>query len=169
MISNKEISELYDASAGEVYVYIFSFVKSKEISEDILHDAFIRLLRHAGSEKLVNRNLRALLYTTARNLCIDYLRKEKRSRETILDENVKNNKEQPGEDMETRELQERIYSILDSIEPVARSIFVMKKELGLTYAEIASRLGISERTIKRKMQKITEKLVAELKKDNYLF
>jgi RNA polymerase sigma factor (sigma-70 family) len=168
MINNKEISEVYDDSAKELYIYIFSFLKSKEKSEDILHDAFIKLLSHADSKKIININLRAMLYTIARNLCIDYLRKEKRARETMLDENLKDTKDRIEDDLEKNELQEKIYSILDSIDSVSRSIFVMKKELDLTYIEIASRLEISERTVKRKMQKITEKLIDELKKNNYL-
>ncbi len=169
MIDNKRISELYDAHAKELLIYIYSFVRSQESAEDILHDTFIRLLIHAKNETITDINLRAMLYTIARNICIDHLRKKKHKGETPLDENIAAaSHELIINDLNAAELQDKINAFLQSCEPISRSVFIMKKELMLTYEEIAIRLGISERTVKRKMKKITGMLISELKKSDFL-
>ena len=167
MIDNKKISELYDTLAKELLIYIYSFVQSQESSEDILHDTFIRLLTHAKDDTITDKNLRAMLYTIARNICIDYLRKKKRGREIQLDENIEASDHELIDNLKAVELQEKINTFLERCDLLCRSIFIMKKELALTYEAIAIRLGISERTAKRKMKKITEKLITELKKCDF--
>jgi RNA polymerase sigma factor (sigma-70 family) len=168
MIDNKKISDLYDSLAKELIIYIYSFVRSRENAEDILHDAFIRLLIQVQNEKVTDINLRAMLYTISRNICIDHLRKNKRNEITLLDENLTASGREMIEDLSAAELQEKINSFLETSDPVSRSVFIMKKELMLTYEEIAKRLKISERTAKRKMKKVTENLISHLRKSDFL-
>jgi RNA polymerase sigma factor (sigma-70 family) len=168
MLDNKKISELYDAHAKELMIYIYSFVRSQETSEDILHDTFIRLLKHAKTDSIIDNNLRAMLYKIARNICIDHLRKKNRSKEIELDENIEAFGNELIEVINIKNLHDKIDSVLESCDPVSRSVFIMKKELMFTFESIAARLKISERTAKRKMRQITEKLVTELKKCDFL-
>ncbi|MFH0974309.1 MAG: RNA polymerase sigma factor [Spirochaetota bacterium] len=168
MLDNKKISELYDKFSRELMIYIYSFIRSQESSEDILHDTFIRLLSHAKDDSIVDSNLRAMLYTIARNLCIDYIRKKSRNSETQLDENIEVSGNKVIDDLNAKYLQEKINDFIQNADPVSRSIFIMKKELSLTYESIAERLGISERTVKRKMRQISENLLEELKRCNFL-
>jgi RNA polymerase sigma factor (sigma-70 family) len=168
MLDNNKISELYDAFARELLIYIYSFVRSQESSEDILHDTFIRLLKHAKDDSIADKNLRAMLYKIARNICIDHLRKTNRGQEIQLDENIEASDNEPIDVINAKHLQEKIDAILGSCDAVSRSVFIMKKELMLTYESIAERLGISERTAKRKVQQTTEKLITELKKCNFI-
>jgi len=167
MIDNKKISELYDSLARELLIFIFSFVKSQEISEDILHETFIRLLTHAKNDSINDKNLRALLYTISRNLCIDYIRKKKREHVMPLDENIKAPDREAADAFEAVELKTKIEDTLGKCDPVSRSIFIMKRELELTYDEIAIRMNISKRTAIRKMQKISAVLAEELKKYDF--
>lgn len=167
MIDNNKISELYDKHSRELLIYIYSFVKSQESSEDILHDAFIRLIKHAKDDSITDKNLKSMLYTTAKNLCIDHLRKTKRETETELDENIKSVKNEAIESLAASELQKKIDDYIKNFDPLSRSIFIMKKELNLTFEDIAGNLNISERTAKRKIKKITEQLIEELKKCDF--
>lgn len=167
MIDNNKISELYDDHSRELLIYIYSFVKSQESSEDILHDAFIRLIKHAKDDSITDKNLKSMLYTTAKNLCIDHLRKLKRESETELDGNIKSGKDETIDSLAASELQKKIDDYIKNFDPLSRSIFIMKKELNLTFEYIASNLNISERTAKRKIKKITEQLIEELKKCDF--
>lgn len=167
MIDNNKISELYDKHSRELLIYIYSFVKSQESSEDILHDAFIRLIKHAKDDSITDKNLKSMLYTTAKNLCIDHLRKTKRETETELDENIKSVKNEAIDSLAASELQKKIDDYIKNFDPLSRSIFIMKKELNLTFEDIAGNLNISERTAKRKIKKITEQLIEELKKCDF--
>ena len=50
--------------------------------------------------------------------------------------------------------------MLDGMSPKAREAFVLSQLEGLTYAAIAERLQISERTVKRYMQQGFERCLA---------
>lgn len=65
------IEEQYD----KIYRYCYLRVQSKEIAEDLTQETFLHFLEHPqyhSTDKSLN-----LLYTIARNLCIDEFRKDK--------------------------------------------------------------------------------------------
>jgi len=170
MIDNRTLSEIYDKHARELFVYIYGFVRSRETAEDILHDAFVRLMRFSSNHPLDESNIRAFLYKIARNLCIDHVRKNRKKQESPLHDNI----EYTGlrtvqEDLEYNDLRQRVAELVDKKDPISRSVFIMRTELSLTYEEIAKNLGISERTAKRKMKSMLEYLAESLEKYGYKF
>ncbi|MGV7929835.1 MAG: RNA polymerase sigma factor [Spirochaetota bacterium] len=62
------------------------------------------------------------------------------------------------------ETERAIDRILESADALSRAVFLMRRESGMTYAEIASSMDISERTAKRKMRKMLNLLSEGLKK-----
>ncbi|HOT46461.1 MAG TPA: sigma-70 family RNA polymerase sigma factor [Spirochaetota bacterium] len=165
MIEEQRLKELYSLYGRELLIYIFGFVKIKETAEDIFHDAFVRLIRHSRDRAIDETNIRAFLYRIARNLCIDYLRKNRSTREMPLDENIAYNAPRDSEkNIEYEELRNRVSDLIDKKDPVSRSVYIMKMELDMTYGEIAENLGISERTAQRKMKEMLEYLAESLEK-----
>lgn len=63
------INEQYD----KIYRYCYLRVRQRETAEDITQETFLRYLEHTQYHSL-NKTLE-ILYTIARNLCIDYFRK----------------------------------------------------------------------------------------------
>ncbi len=53
----------------------------------------------------------------------------------------------------------RIDAMLDGLLPPVRSAFLLSQLEGLGYAEIATRLGVSERTVKRYMVQAFERCI----------
>ena len=72
MLTEKEISSIYDTYAQELYVYIRSFVHDQG-AEDVLHDCFERLMRYSLDNDVDMTTVRPFLYAIARNRCIDLL------------------------------------------------------------------------------------------------
>lgn len=168
MIDNNTLSDIYDKHARELFVYIFGFVRSRESAEDILHDAFVRLIRFSRDHPLDERNIRAFLYTISRNLCIDHVRKNRNKVESSLHDNIEyTGSRSAQEDIEYDDLKRRVAELVDARDPVSRSVYILRTELSLTYEEIAKNLGISERTAKRKMKSMLEYLAESLEKHGY--
>ena len=70
---DKIYSELYDT----VFKYLFCLTHDKDISEDLVQETFIRMIKNI--DKLEGKSkLSSLLCEIAKNLWIDYLRKNKR-------------------------------------------------------------------------------------------
>jgi RNA polymerase sigma-70 factor (ECF subfamily) len=168
MIDNNTLSDIYDKHARELFVYIFGFVRSRESAEDILHDAFVRLIRFSRDHPLDERNIRAYLYKIAKNLCIDHVRKNRNKQESTLHDNIEyTGSRTVQEDVEYNDLRQRVAGLIDKKDPVSRSVYIMRTELSFTYEEIAKNLGISERTAKRKMKAMLEYLAESLEKHGY--
>lgn len=167
MIDNKKLSDIYDRHSRELFIYICGFVKIPETAEDILHDAFVRLMRYSEKYPLDETNIRAFLYRISRNLCIDHARKGHELRVTPIDETIRSGGMSVPEELERRELAGAVRELVDGQDALTRSVFLMRTELDMPYRDIAENLGISERTAKRKMSSMLEYLADSLEKSGF--
>lgn len=168
MLPEEKITEIYRNSAKELYIYIYRLTGSPESSEDILHDCFVNLIKYSHKHEINTEWIRAFLYKTAHNLSVNHLKRAAK----IEFSAIETSGELPAEDkisseLELNELNEKIYKALNYLDAETRSIFIMKKELGLTISEIAIDTGKSERTVIRKIQRALEFLSGELKKSGF--
>ena len=74
--------ELYNFSNKSVFMFVYSFVKSKEAAEDITQEAFIKIKKFIQSYR-PNTNGSAWMLQIAKNLALDYIKKYKN--ETNID------------------------------------------------------------------------------------
>ena len=169
MIAKETLEKYYTAYSEELVVYIYSFVRSNDTAEDILHDLFIKIIKYSENHEIDETHVRALLYKSAKNLCINYIQKNKRISSSPFDENINlvNPTSSIEEDVEKKELMERVHSLIDTRDETTRSIYYLKTEMNLTYQEIADRLGISLRTAKRKMSILLAFLADSLENEGF--
>ncbi|HSV95993.1 MAG TPA: sigma-70 family RNA polymerase sigma factor [Spirochaetota bacterium] len=169
MLTEARLREVYALYKKELFVYIYRFTHSFEVSEDILHDCFENLIKYSLKYDLVDVNIRSFLYRTAHNLVINQVKRDRRITQVPLEENSSvSGKDYLERASEFDELNREIYHHIQSADAVARSIFIMSKESGMSIALIASSLGISERTARRKLAGIIEELGDHLKKRRFL-
>ena len=74
-MDNRILSELYNAYAREIYLYLYSLCKDAQLAEDLMQESFCKAILALSSE---HTNMRAWLYTVARNLCLNELKKRNR-------------------------------------------------------------------------------------------
>jgi len=169
MEHEKLIAEIYELYSKELYIYIFRFTRSHETSEDILHDTFHNLINYSERHTLDKARVRAFLYRIAHNLCVNYRKKQSRIVFSPVDDanqvSVGNDTENK---IESRELELKIYQLLEKTDPVTKSIFIMKKEQNMDINEIAEYTGKSERTVRRRLQGVLSYLHAALKEGGFI-
>lgn len=79
MIDRKRLlEESYEAHADALFRYCYFKLSDREKAKDLLQDTFIRVWSQIEKDEGIV-NIRALLYTIARNLITDYYRKKKSS------------------------------------------------------------------------------------------
>jgi RNA polymerase sigma-70 factor (ECF subfamily) len=119
--------------------------------EDLCQDVYMRVCTAAMEE--IPKSARALVFTVARNLLIDRVRHEQIvSIEAVENLDVLNIAiEEPAPDrvVIAREELRRLQKTLEKLPERIRSIVVMHKVEGFSISEIAVRLGLGERTVKR--------------------
>jgi RNA polymerase sigma-70 factor (ECF subfamily) len=112
--------------------------------EEIAHEAFMRLAHKSVADV---PNPKAFLLITARNVAIDAHRRQRRG-QTALD-SVRTLAESSHdldsfEVVSSRQELERLGAIVDTLKPKQRAAFLMHRVDGLSFVEIARRLGISQ-------------------------
>jgi RNA polymerase sigma-70 factor (ECF subfamily) len=172
MLSKEKIISFYSLYSKELLKYLYKLTGDSSVSEDLLHDAFENIIEYSVKKEIDDLTVRAFLYRTAHNVAINYLRKKSRKDLIRIDESM--DFASPDDDMANLvsrisgdELNKRIYEILDSLDPVDKSIFVMHKELGKTYDEIGMDLKISARTVRRRSKKILDTVVEIAEKEGF--
>jgi RNA polymerase sigma-70 factor, ECF subfamily len=72
------LAEIYDALSPALYRYAFRLLGDRQSAEDVVGEAFQRLLLALRSEGGPQQHLRAYLYRIAHNLAMDQRRREMR-------------------------------------------------------------------------------------------
>ena len=158
-------SVLYSRYLHVLYRYVYLFTKSKETSEDIVHNVFIKIWEHRTS--LININcFKAYLYHCAKNLLLDEIRRNQ-TREKVLSL-LTDGKEETGEELESRIIYGDYYRIAqDAINllPERRKLIVeMRTKEDLSLDEIAQKLHISKFVVKKQLYSGLHFIKAHLQK-----
>lgn len=130
--------------------FVYRYVGSREVAEDLVQDIFVRIL---SNETFDYDDPLPYLYRAARNQASGHLRQQ-RVRERARDEFLAATSAMPADaDAETEyhELADAVAVAVGSLPERARVIFTMHREQGLSYAEIAHALGIAPKTVENQM------------------
>ena len=144
------LQELYLSYNLELHRFLSHRVGEQEAS-DLLQETWLHFLKLADINAVIKP--RAFLYKTAVNIAIDYGRKARRSvnfNEAELDDDTLLSPLPTPETITDGYWQfERFADALQELPELSRQAFIMNKMDGLTHAEIAVQLGISEKSVQR--------------------
>jgi RNA polymerase sigma factor (sigma-70 family) len=157
------VDRLYRSHARELRGFVGRHVGRQE-AEDIVQDAYLHVIQKGTIAALDHP--RAYLFRAAANLALDALRKAKRRRRyrdaemgfLALAEAAVDPDAAPERGIEIR----RCQRYLGELPAQCREIFCLGLIDGLTHAEIATRLGISTRTVDRYFAKAFDHLRRKL-------
>jgi RNA polymerase sigma-70 factor (ECF subfamily) len=116
--------------------------------EEIVHEVFLRVWMNRGKLD-VQRPLGPYLFRVARNLIVDLLRENIEQAVYVSDDSLWTDLSVNDTELklEEKELQRWFQSVLNQLPEKRKGIFMMNRFDGLTYPEIAKKLGISENTV----------------------
>lgn len=151
-----EMHSLYRDHAGWLQGWLRRRLGDRERAEDISHDTFVRLIASTVAHPL--RQPRSFLATVAKRVMVDHLRR--RSLEQSYLEALSLEPELQAASPEQRllmlETLLQIDAMLDGLPPRVRQAFLYAQLEGLSYAEIAQRLGVSVSSVTKYVARATE-------------
>lgn len=135
-----------------------------EQAADLAQDTFLRLLAAPLQQRQTLREPRAYLTTVARRLVTDHYRRQSLEQAWLdtLAQMPELLVQSPEERLLVLETLHRLDAMLDDLPPAVRSAFLLSHLEGLAHAEIAVRLGVSERTVKRYMVQAFERCILSI-------
>lgn len=154
-VSHKDhdaLRAIYEDYVGFVFHVVLDMVKQREAAEDITSEFFIRLYEKADQYR-PGTGHRGYLATIARNMTIDYIRKNQK--EQLLDAPAEGD-DAPDNDIpdpNSKTPEEEVVSelgveqALSKLKPVYRQIVTMKVLGDMTFKEISEVLNIPMGTV----------------------
>ena len=140
---------IFDCYRNRLHYYIFSFVKSGQVTEELVMDVFMKLW--TGREMLVQiENFDGFLFRVAHNKTIDFLRsvaKDPAFRELLWEEIQMESGIGADNALISHEYEEKLREAIALLSPQRKKVYQLSREMDLTHEEIAVRLNLSKSTV----------------------
>ncbi len=157
----KAFNELYYKYHKKIFAFSLKFLKNKADAEDLIQKIFVIIWEkkeNLNPEKSFNN----YLFIIARNEIYDLLKKKALTE--YYNDQILSDTKQEEEDIETKKLVEVMYSLIEKMPERRRQIFLMNRNMGLTYKQIAKKLDITENTVDTQIRNSLNYLRKELPK-----
>ncbi|MCR6736748.1 MAG: RNA polymerase sigma factor [Afipia sp.] len=154
------LAALYADEHGRLQRFLMGRGMSASAAADIVQEAFLRLLRAPRQDV---RDLRSYLFRTTGNLAVDRVRQQRRNalgNSVELDETIADPAPLPDAVLISQEELLALYTALADLPPRTREVLILHKFEGLSYTDIADRLGIAKNTVMVHMVKALASLRA---------
>lgn len=148
---------LFLAHRRELHAYLTHKLKDSETAADLTQEAFLRYAEQDTSGNPAVLNGRSYLYRTAHNLAIDHVRQRARQKTDAAahDElaSIADDRPSQEDEADARQRLDRLRAAVMELPERTRQIFVLNRIEGLSYAETAERLGVSESSVQKHLAK----------------
>ena len=158
----------------KVYAVALGIVKDPDLAWDVAQDAFVRVHSHLGEFKGESA-FSTWVFRIATHLGIDAVRRERKSSRENVDDADELAVAEGGEGILAtalgtnpqdtalrRELRDKMTDALARIPEMHRTILVLREVEGLSYEELAERLGINKGTVMSRLFHARKKMQALL-------
>lgn len=154
---------LYEHYFTKMVLFAESYLYDEEEARDLVQDLFFKLWDNTPCLE-INIPLKAYLFTSVRNRCLNVLR-DRKIHDSHNDKLFEAQIFSGTEDIEIDEcIRERLQQALDSLPDKCREIFLLKIVQGKKNREIAEELGLADTTVKTQVQRaykhIREKMLS---------
>lgn len=130
------LHQIYQKYQRELYLYIYSLCRSRELAEDLLQKTFLKALLSLPDN---HANMRAWLYMVARNLYFNYAKTEKQKVPLEeLGQMADASNPELADQMIRDERRRLLYQALQQLSVEKREVLILQYFGGLSQKEIAA-------------------------------
>lgn len=160
--SEQAFRNLLDLYSPQLYTHLLRLTRSKEVSEELLHDIFLQIW-HTREALPDIQNFSAYLFILARNYGVNALNRIIREKENRKNWLLEQQNTAAGVEL----IEDKSGNIIDlavaRLSPQQRKVWIMSRQLRMKYEEIASELGISKDAVNKYLQTATKNITAYIR------
>ena len=144
------IEKIYRRHKDNMYTYCFYITGDRQISEDIVQETFVKLLKSNQKNRKI-QSIKNWLFICARNLIFNYLKKNNRVNSNLSQiQNVT--------DTFPPDVKLFVERILNKLTPDERDLILLREYHQYPINEISSFLEISEEAVRVRLYRIRKKM-----------
>jgi RNA polymerase sigma-70 factor (family 1) len=128
-----------------VYRFAYSYLKSRSAAEEIVQECFIKIWEKR-TQLHEDVPLKGYLFTTAHHAILNELRRDQHHLR-LHGQVAATGPASVANEAEYQEMEALYLAALDRLPPKQREVFMLSRQLGLSYPEIAARQGVSVKTV----------------------
>lgn len=157
--------DLFRQNYADLCRYALKLTRNEQVAEEVVQEVFISFWERRHSIAITH-SVKSYLLSSVRNRSINYLKlqlpKDNR-KEDIDDHHIILTASGGASGMEYDELYQQVQQAIDQLPEKCKAIFILSREEGLTYKEIAEQLSLSLKTVENQMGIALKKMRAALK------
>lgn len=144
---------IYFLYYNKLYAFARNFLNDNELAQDIVADVFYKIWKNREILD-IKTSLKAYLYTSVKNLCLNKLRTLNKELKIIDDTELKIKEIEINyytdllvNEISALELEDMINDFVSKMPEKQKMVFLLSRSEGLSSDEISKNLGISKRTV----------------------
>jgi RNA polymerase sigma-70 factor (ECF subfamily) len=150
----KAFAKFYKHNISGLYRFVFLMCKSKETSEEIIQNLFVKIWEKRESLHTI-RSLKSYLFCSAKNLMLDHIRSTKIKDRvlTLVKPDTEESLEHADDLINYKQYNKIIHEAIGLLPEKRKQIIVMRILDDLSLDEIAEKLNISKNVVKKQLYK----------------
>jgi len=160
-----DLKTIFESNYAPLCNYANAFLKDRHTAEDVVQTVFMQLWENGKIQNLENPT--PYLLKCTRYKCLDLLKSSKRNIE-ILTSELPRLSFDVQKNLEEKDIIPLMNYFASQLPMGMQKIFLLSRQKGYTYKEIAEHLSISSKTVENQMGAALKKLRIMLKEHHYL-
>jgi RNA polymerase sigma factor (sigma-70 family) len=148
------LTVLFDKYRAPLFRYLRGLVPTADDAAELVQESFVRFLRHPSTSHL-EAVARSYLFQTATNLARDHFRRRATHHSDqhcdVDSVSIPDQTSDPAQTLAWSETIESIKQGIKALPPITRRVFLLSRFRSKSYPEIGAMLGLSTRTVERRM------------------
>ncbi|MGC8824636.1 MAG: RNA polymerase sigma-70 factor [Bacteroidales bacterium] len=139
----------------------YRYLHDRDMAEEVVQDVFVKIWEKRNLIE-IKGSLTAYFNMAIKNTCLNFL-KHKRVEVVFAQNYLQQQKDEVSPLDNSDELTEKIKQAIDSLPPQRKKIFLMSRNDGLKYQQIADKLQLSVKTVEAQMGLALKQLREQLR------
>lgn len=147
----------------QLYRFAYNYLRDQVPSEEMAQEVFLYIWEKRGQIE-IKTTLKTYLYSAIKNKCLNYIKYELPRKNELEESHLAMMMvNQPEREEDSERMRRHIDAAVNELPTKCRHIFMLSRNAGLTYEEIAEELELSVKTVENQMSIALKKLRESLK------